>query len=197
MFDKEPAAHRPREMADQIFHQTGHHLEIREGPVGLEHGEFRIMPARNSFIAKVAVQFEDLRESRDEQPFEVEFRGDAKIQVHPERIVMRLEGLRGRAAGNRLHHGRFDFNKAPFVQEPPDLANDGDALAEYLARFRIGNQIEVALPVFRLGVLHAMPFLGQRAQGLRKNGKSFHADCWLTGLRDEALALHSDPVTDV
>ena len=42
-----------------------------------------------------------------------------------------------------------------------------------------------------------MPLLGQRAQGFRKDGKSFHADGRLTGLRDEAIALHSDPVTDV
>ena len=104
-----------RDVADQIFDQSGHHLEIRERPVGLEHGEFRIVPAGNSFVAKVAVQLEELGESRHEQPFEVEFRGNAKIEVHAERIVMRFEGLRGRAAGDRLHHGRFDFNKAALL----------------------------------------------------------------------------------
>ena len=34
-----------RQAANEIFHQTGHHLEIRERPVGLQHGEFRIVPA--------------------------------------------------------------------------------------------------------------------------------------------------------
>lgn len=197
VLDNQPAAHRLRKMAYQVLDQTRHHLEIGERPIGLQHGELRIVAPRDALVAKIAVHLEDPGESADKQPFQVEFRGDTKIKVHPQRIVVRLERLRRRAAGNRLHHRSLDLNEVPLLEKSPDLTDDRYALAKHVARFVIGNQIEVALTVLCFGILHTMPFLGQRPERFGKNIKPLYANRALARLRQKILPFHADPIPDV
>ena len=111
-------------MADQFLDQLGDLLEIRVGPVAFEHGELRIVPARDAFVAEVAVHFEDLVEPADEQSFQVKLRRDAQIEIDPERLVMRAKRLRRRAARDGLQHRRFHFLKPARFHEAPHLAHD-------------------------------------------------------------------------
>ena len=54
-----------REMAGEFLDEIGHFLEVGERPVGFQHGELRIVAARDAFVAEVAVEFEDLGEAAD------------------------------------------------------------------------------------------------------------------------------------
>ena len=69
MLDCERAADFLGKMTNQFFDQIRDLLEIGIGPVGLEHGEFRIVFPGNSFVAKIAVDFENLVESADQKRF--------------------------------------------------------------------------------------------------------------------------------
>jgi hypothetical protein len=59
-----------------------------------------------------------------------------------------------------MHHRGFDFEKALRKQEVPDAGDDPAAGGEDLVNCRVRDQIDIALPVPRLDVREAMPFLG-------------------------------------
>ena len=166
VLDAQAAADFFGEMADHFLDEVGHFLEVRVGPVGLEHGELGIVAAGDAFVAEVAVEFENFREAADEEALEIKLRRDAQIEVHTERVVVRLERLGGRSAGDRLHHRRLDFDESAVLEEPADFADDRDAFLENLERLAVRDEIEVALAVFDLGVLDAVPFVGKGAEGL-------------------------------
>ena len=108
----------------------------------------------------------------DEQPLVIKLQRDAQIKFAAERVVIGLERLRRRAAGNRLHHRRLDFHIAAPVEEIPDFADDGAALEHHVLHVGIRDQIEIALAVADFGVFEAVPFAGRRAQRLGEDGEA-------------------------
>ena len=70
------------------------------------------MPARETFVAEIFSDLKQLVNAADEQPLVIKLQCDAQIKFAAERVVKRLERLRRRAAGNRLHRGRLDFDIA-------------------------------------------------------------------------------------
>jgi hypothetical protein len=72
-----------------------------------------------AFVAEVAVDFVDAIESADDQPLEIKFGRDAQIQIHVERVVMGHERPRHRAAGDGLHHRRFDLDESVRIECAP------------------------------------------------------------------------------
>ena len=111
-------------MADQLLDQLRDLLEIRVGPIAFEHGELRIVPARDAFVAEVAVHLENLVETADEQSLQIKLRRDPQKEIDPERLVMGAERLRRRAACDRLQHRRFHFLKPARLHEAPHLAHE-------------------------------------------------------------------------
>ena len=69
MFDLQGSEELLGKMADHLFDEVGHDLEVTEGLVGFEHGEFGIVTAGDSFVTEVAVKFEDLGQAADEETF--------------------------------------------------------------------------------------------------------------------------------
>ena len=65
---------------------------------------------RDAFIAEVAIDLVDAIEAAYDQPFQIQFRRNPEEEVHVERIVMGYKWTRRRAAGNRVHHRRLDFD---------------------------------------------------------------------------------------
>ena len=55
VFDDESADEFLREMADEFLHEVGHLLKVGEGPVGFEHGKFRIVTGGNPFIPEISI----------------------------------------------------------------------------------------------------------------------------------------------
>ena len=70
-----------------------------------------------------------------------------RIQVHVERVVMRLEGPCRRAAGDLLHHGRFDFQEAALVEERRMAFSTFARLTNTSRDVGIREQVDIALPV--------------------------------------------------
>ncbi len=150
-------------------HLLGHHhqiLVVAVGLVELEHRELGVVLRRDPLVPEVAVDLVDAFDSADGQALEIELRRDAQEQLHVERVVMRDERPRERAAGDRLHHRRLDFEVAARVQKRADRRQHPAAHLEYPARIGIDDQIEIPLPVARLDVAQTVPFLGQRKEAL-------------------------------
>ena len=75
------------------------------------------------------------------------------------------ERFRRRAARNRVHHRGFDFEIMLVDHEIAHGLDDLAAFDEGIARFFVGNQIDVALTVFGFLIAQAFVFVRQRTQG--------------------------------
>src|SRR5690242_4128312 len=108
-------------MTNHLLDQVGNLLEVGIGPVSLKHGELRIVSTRNAFVPEVPIHLEDFREAADEQTFQEQLRRNAQIKINPERVVMRAEWLRRRAAGDGLQHRCLYFEEAAILEKIADL----------------------------------------------------------------------------
>ena len=152
---------------------------------------------RHALVPEVAVDLVDAIETAHDEPLEIELRRDAQIQVHVERVVMRDERSCRSAAGNRLHHRRFDLDEPPRVEEVAQRLDDARAEQEHATRIGIDDEVDVSLAVPGLYVLEAVPFLRQRAQSLGEEAPFADADGELSRSRSEQFADGPDVVADV
>ena len=97
---------------DQLAGERRHHLVVGVGLVGLEHRELRGVRAVGALVAEVPVDLEDPVQAADDAPLEEQLRRDAQVQVEVERVHVRAERPRGRAAVHRLQHRRLDLEEA-------------------------------------------------------------------------------------
>ena len=104
--------HRSRRLLQQFRGEIHQAVVIRVGLVELQHGELGIVVRGNAFVAEVAIDFVDALQPAHDQPLQIQLRRDAQVQIDIERVVMRDERPRRRAAIERLHHGRFHFDEA-------------------------------------------------------------------------------------
>ena len=72
-----------------------------------------------------------------------------------------------------------------------DYLRSGD---KCLAHVRIGDQIEIALPVAGLDIFQAVPLLGHCQQDLRKEVELFCVDAQLAGSRAKKISFDSDDI---
>jgi hypothetical protein len=152
---------------------------------------------RDPFVPEVAVDLEHFLDAADGEALQVELRRDAHEQPHVERVVMRREGPCQRPAGNRLHHRRLDLEKAAPDEELPKRADHTAANFEHLARIRIDDEVQIALPVADFDVLQAMPLLGQRQQTLGEELQLRRPDRQLVGPRAKQAPLDANPVAEI
>src|SRR2546427_13004058 len=88
---------------------------------------------------------ENAVKTADGQTLKVELRGDAKVQTDVQGVMMSGTRPGRRAAGDGMHHRRFHFDVTPRVKKAAQLLDDSRAGHEDLARFFIGDQVEVSL----------------------------------------------------
>ncbi len=184
-------------MADQRLGQLHQVAVVGVGLVKLQHRELGVVLRGDPFVPEVAVDLVDPINAPDDEPLQVELRGDAEVEVQVQRVVVGDEGAGRRAAGDGLHHRRLHLQEAPRVQELADLLHEAAPQPEDRPGFLVHDQIEIALAVAPLDVLEAVPFLGERAQGLRQEGKGLHRDRELAGPRPEQLARDADEIAGV
>jgi hypothetical protein len=105
-----------RQHPQQVLGDVHHRHLVHVGLVELEHGELGVVARGQALVAEIAVDLVDALEAADHQPLEVQLRRDAQVHVDAERVVVRDERPRVRAAGNRLHHRRLDLEEAARVE---------------------------------------------------------------------------------
>jgi len=128
--------------------------------VELDHREFGVVSGRDPFVTEVAIDFEHLLETADHEPLQVQFGCNPQVQIHVERVVMRHERTRRRAARNGLHHRRLDFEIAVRDKEAAQGLDDARAHDEGASRFGIHDQVHVALPITYLLIGEPVKFFG-------------------------------------
>ena len=165
--------------------------------IKLEHCEFGIVSRRDAFIPKDPIQIVNTVQPANYEPFQIQLRRDAQVKRHIQRVVMRFEGFRKRAARDRMQDGRFDFEVVPVVEKSSELADDDAALDEYLTHLTIHDQVDVALPIADFDVLQPVPFFRQRQETFRQIYQLIRQDGQLSSLRAEQPSFDSDEIPDV
>ena len=163
---------RVHDRAQKLFAEMHHLVHVGIRQVKFKHREFRVVLGRDALIAEVAVQLIDFFKAAYDQPLQIKFRGDARVKIDVQRVVMRLERTRGGARGERRQHRRLDFDVAMLVEKASNLAHYFRAQLENFARCQItfiafkfqtaGDQIGVALTLPNLRIVYAMHFVRHR-----------------------------------
>ena len=181
-------------------HLLGQVHQVLIGCIGLvefEHREFRVVPYGDALVPEVPVDLEDPLEPSHDEPLQVKLGGNPQVKVETEGVVVRLEGLRRRAAGRYLHHRRLDLDEGAARQEGPYQFNDPRPPQEDLPHVLVDDKVYVAPAVPLLNVAQAVPLLGQGAQRFRKQAHGFRDNGQLAGLRLENLSLDRHDVAHV
>ena len=110
---------------------------------------------------------------------------------------MGLEGARRCAAGDLLHHGRFDFEIAARVEELAHGLEHFGPLDEDFAGVEVGEEIDVALAIAEFDVGEAVIFFRQGEHGLGEKGEPLDMDGELAGAGAEEIAGDADVVAEV
>jgi hypothetical protein len=193
------AERRLRGVADHVLGEI-HDVGVRRVRlVELEHRELGIVPRRHALVAEIPVDLIDALEAADDEALEVKLGRDTQIHIEVERVVMRHERARGRAARDRMHHRRLDFHETPRLGLEP-LAHEADharTKLEHAPRFRRHDEIDVALAIALLDVGEAVPLVGQRTQRFRDEAHRVGLDRKLAGLRAHERAFDAYDVAAV
>ena len=107
------------------------------------------------------------------------------------------EGFCRRAAGDGVHHRRFDFHEVAAFKEVADVAHDFVAGDEGIAAVFVGDEVNVALAVACFLVGEAVVFLRQGAQGFGQQFNVVGVDGEFAGLGAEQFAARADDVAHV
>ncbi len=136
-------------------------------------------------------------QAADDEPLQIQLRGNAQVHGLIERIVVRDERARRRPARDGLHHRRLDFEEIERLEGIAQVADDCAARAEHGAARLVHHQIDVALAVARLGVGKPVPLVGQRPEGLDQQLQAGHAHSELTGAGAKQRAHGAHNVADI
>ena len=195
--DLRRAVHRRAAVRNERLRKLHHAVQIRIGLVCLDRGEFGVVRRVHALVAEQTADLIDALEAADDALLEVQLRGDPHIHIDIERVMVRDERARRRAARGRVEHGCFHLNKAAAVHEPADLRDDPAALFERVAHFGVHDEIDKALPVAELGVLESVELLGQRAQRFGQQPDRGRVDGDLARARFEHGTRDAHDIADI
>jgi hypothetical protein len=148
----EHGAHRVGGARDQALDAVHHHRVVGVRLVELEHRELGVVRAVDPLVPEVVPDLVHALEAAHDQPLEVQLVGDAQVERHVERVVVRRERPRGRAAVQRLQHRRLDLEVAEPVEERAHGRDHPRARDERAPHLGVHREVGVALPVALLGV---------------------------------------------
>ncbi len=113
---------------------------------------------RDTLVTEIPVDLKHAIETADHQALQVELGSDAQKQIHLQGIMVGHKRFGCRAAGDRLHHRRFNFQVIVGNHIVTQQTDNVAAFAEYLTNLGIDHQIQIALPIAGLHVRQTMPF---------------------------------------
>ena len=186
-----------RDAAHEPLGALGDDLPVGVGLVPLEHRELGVVLGREALVAEVLADLVHALEPADDQPLEVELGRDPQVHRAVERVEVRHERARERAAVERLEHRRLDLDEALVVEEAADRGDDLRARDEDVARLLVGHQVELAVAQARLGVREPVVLLGRRSQRLREQRPVVDRDAQLAAAGLEDRAVGAEQVAEV
>ena len=182
---------------EDALENVHHTVEVRVGLIELAGRELRVVLGVHALVAEDAANLVHALNTADDQALEMQLGRDAHIHINVERVVVRDERARRRAAGDGAEHGGLDLHKAEAVEIAAQVGHEAAADLEVALALGVHDEIHVALTVAQLHIRHAVELLRQRAQGLTEQCDLLHVDGDLPRLGLERVAAHTDDIADV
>ena len=182
---------------DEALGELHHVVVVGERLVRLEHRELGVVAGVDAFVAEHATDLEHALEPADDEPLQVQLGRDAEVEVDVERVVMRDERARGRAAELVAEHRASRPRRTPVGELAPDRGDRGEADGEDAARVLVDDEVDVALAEAGVDVGEAVPLVGQRAQRLGQELEAVDLDRQLALAGRHHGAVDADPVAEV
>ncbi len=193
-----------RHVLQHLLGELHHPLVVLVGHVYLHAGELGVVGAVHALVAEVLAELVHAVEAAHDQTLEIELAGDSHVEIYVERVVVRDERTRRRAARDGLQDGSLHLHVTARVEELAHGSHDLGALHEDLAHLRIHGQIDVTLAVAHFGVGQGVELLavlllhdGQGSDRLRYDGQVAAVNRLLARVGDEREALHAHEVAYV
>ena len=174
---KKTQSHHP---ADHLLGHVHQVVVVRVRLVELAGRELRVVRQVDALVAELAADLVHAVDAADDEHLEVEFRGHAHKQLLAQVVVPRLKRLCRGAPRQLVHHRGLHLQKLPRVEVAADVLDDLGPDHEDVARARVCQQVEVALPEPRLRV-------GEGADGHGAQGRGEEGDA--AGEEGELAAL--------
>src|SRR5206468_11972505 len=76
------------EPRNTLFRQPNEVGIVRVGDVELQHAELRVVNGGDPLIPEVSVDLEDAGKASHDQPLEIQLRGNPKVEIHADGVVM-------------------------------------------------------------------------------------------------------------
>ena len=158
--------------------------------------ELRIVALVHTLVAEVLPDFVHTFETAYDEAFQVKFRGDTKIQVDVERVVVGNERARTGSSRDGLQDRCLHLRVACFVQGGTQRFQDGRTLQECFLYAAVDNQVHVTLAVAQFRVVERVIYLAvfhlddgewPKALGQNRQFLRVHADFSCLSLENKAF----------
>ncbi len=177
--------------------QLHHVVVVAERLVGLEEGELRVVAGVEALIAEHPADLEHPVHPADDEALQRQLERDSQVHLDVERVVMRYERPRRRAAGLAQENRGLDLPEPALAQHAAGGRDDGRADRERLARRRVDDQVEIPLAVAGLGIGQPMATVRQWTERLGEELEPVDPDRELAVVGGHDRALDADPVAEV
>ena len=131
------------------------------------------------------------------QPLEVQLQRDPQIQIDVERVVMRDERPRRRAAGDRVQHRSLRLDVALLAERLPYRADDSRPLQQSVEHPLVVDHVDVTVPQEHLDVARTVKLLRRSRQRFAQQRELFDENRLFAGLGDSQPTVDSDDVAKI
>ncbi len=182
---------------DQLLGDVHHVVPVGERLVQLHHGELGVVAGRHALVPEGPRDFVDPFHSAHDQPLQVELDRDAEVELHVERVVVRRERARLRAADFGMQHGCLHLDEPVLGESPTKACHGLVADLEVPTSILVDDEVGVALPEPGVDIAQPVPLVRHRPDRLREQRHLRGLDRQFALPRGHHRAVHADPVTEV
>ena len=162
------------------------------------------MRAVHTLVAEVFSDFIHTFKSAYDEPFQIQFGGDAQIHFLIKCVEMGDKWASRCTTGNILQGGRFYFGIACLVEHVTQCAQHGGALKKRVFHAFVHHEVYIPLAIAQFGVVklivsHAVFILhdGQRLKTFAQHRKFAGMNRYLARLRAKYKSAHADKVANI
>ena len=150
-----------------------------------------------ALVAENPADLIDLVQTTNDQPLEVQLRGDAQVQLLVQGVMVGDERSGVGAGRDRHQYRRIHLDEAAAIQETADATDDAAAPHEGVGDLGVCDEVEVALAVTGFDIPQPVPFFGQGPHALGENGQAMGLNGRLAGAGAHHVAVDTEKIPEV
>ena len=172
-------------------------MEICIRLIYLKERELGIVAHIKTLVAENSAHLVDSLKSADYKALEIEFKGNAQVEILVEGVVMGHKRTRGSAARILNKNGRLDLDEILGIEIVSYLADYQASLYKCILDIGVDYEVKVAAAIAGVRIAQTVKLFGQRKQRLRQQAKRGCVDGYLAPAGLEHRAAHFKDIADI